>query len=992
MRAKVLASLALIAAVTVNAAAGIVEDGLVSYWRFEAIDKRDDAYRDLRGSNDAKLVGDPETAEGKFGDALLLDGVDDYAEVADDETLHLWEAHTLEAWIYVEELRASRLLDKITAASGDGLHLDLLATGALRSCAGTCVAGETLVASEEWTHVAVTYDAGTVTLYVNGEAAGSGSAESPLAGNELPLRIGADSNGEGLFSGRVDEVRVYDRALSADEIAQNHDADNPLDKVDPDSTIKPYEEVITEDAESQEGVFSVHKVGRKWYYEIPEDELGRLFLWVTSVAKTQTGVGFGGRTQNSVVVRWDRREEQILLRLMQYRIVADEEKTVYNAVEASSYPAIIRAFDILAVGDDDSVVIDIGELFTSDMKEFSPKSDIGGENLDAKRSFVERVTPYPDNIEAEAVLTFSADNPGGAWRVGAVSVVMRHSMVHLPDDPMTPRLWDSRVGYFSMSQEDYGRDEHRLKPRRYITRWRLEKKDPTAELSEPVEPIVFYIDRGVPEKWKPYLKQGVDDWQIAFEAAGFKNAIIGKYAPTAEEDPDWSSEDARYSSIRWWPTPMQNAFGPHVSDPRTGEILEADIVFFHNITELCRDWYFSQVGPLDPRAATLPFPDDLMGELLRYVSSHEVGHSLGLPHNMKASSSYPVEKLRDAEFTRENGHVSSIMDYARYNYVAQPGDGARLIPIVGPYDEFAIQWGYMHIPDAETPDDEKAALNALASEQSHNPVLRYGGWSGTDPSAQTEDIGDDPIAATRYGLLNIDRVADMLIPATTALPGEDYDELRNMYNEVLGQRNRELGHVVSLIGGVLRTDYHVGQDGLVFEATSRDKQREAMAFLVEHAFTTPTKLLNPEILRRIEPAGDVDRVVGSQTGVLARLLDEARAKRLIDREAAAGAGETTYTLAEMLSELREGIWSELDADVVEIDAYRRALQRAHIDRLGRKLNPDSPSTSDMRPLARGELVALAADIETALENVDHRTTRLHLEDARVTIDRVLDPR
>ncbi|MBT3266122.1 DUF5117 domain-containing protein [Candidatus Poribacteria bacterium] len=992
MRVRFLAAPALVVMIVSHAAAGIVEDGLVSYWRFEAVDKREDGYRDLRGSNHATLVGEPETSEGKFGDALLLDGVDDYAEVADDESLHLWEAHTLEAWVYVNEVRASRILDKITVSTADGPHLDLFPTGALRSCAGTCVVGEEAVPAETWTHVAVTYDGGTVTLYVNGEAGGSGSAASPLPGNALPLRIGADSNGEGLFSGRIDEVRVYDRALSADEVAQNHDADRPLDKVNPDSKIKPYDEVITEDAESQEGVFTVHKVWDKWYYEIPPDELGRLFLWVSSVAKTQTGVGFGGRTQNAVVVRWDRREDQVLLRLMQYRIVADEEKTVYNAVEASSYPAIIRAFDVLAIGDDDSVVIEVGDLFTSDMKEFSPKSDVGGEALDGDRSFVERVTPYPENIEAEAVLTFRADSPGGAWRLGAVSVVMHHSMVHLPDEPMMPRLWDSRVGFFSMSQEDYGRDEHRLRARRYISRWRLEKKDPTAELSDPVKPIVFYIDRGVPEKWKPYLKQGVDDWQVAFEAAGFSNAIMGKYAPTVEEDPDWSSEDARYSSIRWWPTPMQNAFGPHVSDPRTGEILEADVVFFHNITELARDWYFSQVGPLDPRAATLPFPDDLMGELLRYVAAHEVGHSVGLPHNMKASSSYPVEMLRDAEFTRENGHVASIMDYARFNYVAQPGDGARLIPIVGPYDKFAIRWGYMPIADAETPDDERPTLHALASEQSDDPVLRFGSRSYHDPSAQTEDIGADPIEATRYGLMNIDRAADMLIPATTTHPGDDYDELRNMYNEVLGQRNRELGHVVGLIAGVTRTDYHVGQEGLVFDVVPREKQLEAMRFLVEHAFTTPTKLLNPDILDRIEPAGNVDRVVGSQTGVLARLLDEGRAKRLIDQEAAAAPGETPYSLNEMLSELRAGIWSELDAEAVEVDAYRRALQRAHIEQLGRKLDPDGPSKSDMRPLARGELVALSAAIAAALDRTAHWTTQLHLEDARVTIDHILNPR
>ncbi|HAA76255.1 TPA: zinc-dependent metalloprotease, partial [Candidatus Latescibacteria bacterium] len=645
---------------------------------------------------------------------------------------------------------------------------------------------------------------------------------------------------------------------------------------------KAYDEVVTDKAETRAGVFGTHLVKEKLYYEIPQRELGRLFLWVTQIAENQTGKGFGGQAVNNQVVRWERRADRILLRRIQYESVADPSLAVYHAVSAATFPPILAAFDIETFGEDSSLVIDVTGFFTSDTPEFSPKSVIKGKKLDKKRSFIERVRAFPKNIETRAILTYEADK-AGSRRLGTVSVVVHHSMVHLPAQPLMPRLKDSRVGFFSVSQTDYGIDVHRAERRSFVTRWRLVKKDPRKKLSEPVKPIVFYVDRSVPEKWKKYIAQGIEDWQEAFEQAGFKKAIIAKMAPSVEEDPDWSTEDARVASISWLPSRVENAFGPHVHDPRTGEILDADIKFYHNVMNLLRDWYFVQVAPLDDRAKKLPLPDDLMGELLRYVSAHEVGHSLGLPHNMKASSSYTVEQLRDARFTARNGNEASIMDYGRFNYVAQPGDRARLIPKIGSYDRFSIEWGYKQIPGAKTPDDELKALNEIVKRQDYDHTLRFGGRSRFDPTAQAEDLGSDPVAATRNGLLNIDRTVDMLIPAT-AWEGKDYGHLKELYGRLIGQRARELMHVANVIGGVEQVTKHVGQSGPVYQPLPRARGVEAMSFLLKHAFQTPTQLLKPEILTKIQASGNVSLVMRGQSRILRNLLSDERANRMVDLE------------------------------------------------------------------------------------------------------------
>jgi hypothetical protein len=781
-------------------------------------------------------------------------------------------------------------------------------------------------------------------------------------------------------------------------------------RFDQEPEIRSYDRVITKDAKTTPGVFTVHRIKSKVYYEIPKNELDKEFLWVSQIAKTTLGAGYGGQAAGNRVVRWERRGNRILLRNVEYDIVADSKLPISRAVQAANNDTILMSFFIEALGKDDAPVIDVTRLFTTEVTEFSARTRLRARGFDSSRSFIERVASFPRNIEVEASHTFTSppDLGGGAGQQiptnpfapagmapGSATVLMHYSMVKLPEKPMMPRLADERVGYFSVRLTDYGKEEHRAPQVRYITRWRLEKKDPNAELSEPIQPIVYYVDPATPTRWVPYMKRGIEKWQAAFEAAGFKNAIIAKEAPTQEDDPDWSAEDARYSVIRWLPSTIENASGPHIHDPRTGEILDSDIQFYHNVMNLQRSWYFLQAGALDPRAKKLPLPDDLMGELIEYVVAHEVGHTLGFPHNMKASSMYPAEKVRDRDWVHKNSHTPTLMDYSRFNYVAQPEDKielADLIPKIGPYDKFATMWGYKPIPGATSPEQEKKTLDQWARQQDGTPWYRFSTSDsrGSDPGENTEAVGDaDAIASTTLGIKNLKRISDMLLDATVQ-NGEPYNDLEELYSRMLGQWATELGHVAVMVGSFQSQEKYGGQQGVRFTPLPKEKQAAAVRFLNDNAFATPTWALKPEILRRIEPSGALDRVRLAQVRVLGSLLNPARFGRLVEQEAIDGS--TAYKPSEFMADVRTGLWRELTAPQVKIDAYRRNIQRAYLDNLADKLNGRTPATDDLRAMVRAELRTLSAELQRATPRAADRESRAHLEDARDQIARALDPK
>ena len=783
------------------------------------------------------------------------------------------------------------------------------------------------------------------------------------------------------------------------------------------SDLRKYDDVITKDFTTQAGVFAVHRNEDKLYFEIPQDKLGRLFLWHAEVAKGPGGGMFGswgGAALGHTVLKFERRGNKIYLWKVGFAKRSDG-KAVQASIDASATDAIIAAFTVECEGKDRSVVINVSDTFIFGIADLSVSRASGsgtGASVDSSRSFLSEVKAFPTNVEVRATLTFRAGGGGFGGPFGpaagtgpkSATAVVHQSLVILPEAPMPGRLADPRVGYFTEEFVDYSHPKQWAVPREFINRFRLEKKDPAAAVGEVVKPITFYLSKEIPEKWRPFLKQGVEDWVPAFEKAGFKGAIVCKDAPTRAEDPNWDPEDARYNVIRWVAEPVQNAMGPHVHDPRSGEVISAHIIFWHDMVKTSQIWYFLQCSAVDPKARKFPLPDDTTGAMIRYVCAHEVGHTLGLRHNHRASQAFSVSQLRDPKFCAEYGSVASIMSYGRCNYVAQPEDKVEpkhLLPKIAPYDDFAIAWGYKPVATAKTPDEEKKTLDEWAAKQLENPFLRFGGEDGpsiVDPTVLTENIGSDPIQVTALGLKNLDRVLDHMLDATTE-KGEDYALLEEVYKDLLDTRAGWLFAVTKQVGGVVEYRTLGGRGGETFVRVSKEKQKEAVKFLLENAFATPTRLLNPGLVNQFKYTGAAAEIARQQRQLLGSLLSANRLARLADAELLAP--DKAYTAVELVADIQDGLFAELKADAPKIDPLRRQLQRGYLDLLKAEFQPPpvaaSPipglggprPTSELRAVARLSLGKLSTQLEAAKAKAKDPVTLAHIDDLHSEIAGIL---
>ena len=799
-------------------------------------------------------------------------------------------------------------------------------------------------------------------------------------------------------------------------------------KVEKKSPFKPYSEIITDKAISKIGMFSVHKVEEKFYFEIADSMLNREILAVTRFSKLAGGAGkYGGEEVNVQSLKFEKGiNNNLFLRVVTLVNYADSTQTISKSVANSNVDPIAANFEIKALSkDSNGSVIDVTDFFKADNQIVSltqqEKKLFNLTGLMSDRSFIESIKTYPVNIEIKTTKTYGASvSPSfdqgpsrfipAAFNAGVLTFEMNTSLLLLPKIPMAKRLLDSRVGYFADNYVVYDDKQQKAENQVFAVRFRLEPKPQDlakykrGELVEPVKQIVYYIDPATPKQWVKYLIAGVNDWNIAFEKAGFKNAIVGKEWPV--NDSTMSLEDARFNVLRYFASDIANAYGPQIHDPRSGEILESHIGWYHNVMKLLHNWYMIQAAVVDTQARKMILNEELMGQLIRFVSAHEVGHTIGLRHNMGSSSKTPVEKLRDKKWVEANGHTASIMDYARFNYVAQPEDNISqigLFPRIGEYDKWAIQWGYTYLDSKDEEANKKLMNNKTIEALKNNPRLWFGGeGNNNDPRAQTEDLGDDNVKASEYGIKNLKRLI-VNLPKWTIEEGDRYENLSVMYSQLISQYERYMGHVAKNVGGIYITLKSVEEPGDVYEPTPAHIQRNAVAFLNKELFETPNWIFEKNILNKITLPNNLESIQRIQTNNLSNLLDPNRMYRLL--AARNRFGSKTYGLITFLDDLRKGLFQELNNDEF-ISSFRRNLQKLFVEKLIEILNPlpvspSAPSFSfqprlptvitDIPSEIRGQLEILQINIDKALPLVKDRATKNHLKDLKQRIRIGLDP-
>tara|TARA_B110000858_G_scaffold160291_1_gene184294 strand:+ start:595 stop:2820 length:2226 start_codon:yes stop_codon:yes gene_type:complete len=672
------------------------------------------------------------------------------------------------------------------------------------------------------------------------------------------------------------------------------------------------------------------------YFEISKSLLENELLVVTRFAQIPANysgyLNAGSKTAEHVVV-FVKQGQKILLKEVSYSNVANEKDPISISVSENNFRPILAAFEIKN-SDEDLYLIDVTNYFMADSPGFNiirPRDKenykIGG--VDKKRSFIDSANSFPENTEILHTLTFNANKAPSSNQTKSFSFQINHSIIALPKDLMKIRYEDERVGWFTIEKINYSSEALKSEKFSLIRRWKLVPSDLDAysrgELVEPVKPIVYYLDPATPLKWRKYFKMGIEDWNSSFEKAGFKNAIIAKDPPTKEEDPDFSAEDIRYSTVRYVASETRNAVGPSVSDPRTGEILESDIIWYHNHLRSYRNRYLIETGAANPKARSLDTPEEEIGEMMRRVISHEIGHALGLPHNMKASSAYAVDSLRSGKFTQKFGIATSIMDYARYNYVAQPGDqNIRFVRQLGPYDDYSIEWGYRYF--GESPETEMKTLKTMVDSKSIDPIYMFGGY-GNDPNSQTENIGNDPVRASFYGIKNLKIVAKNLMNWTLK-PSDNYDDLNEIYSELVSVYRRYIYHVHNLVGGVYKTLHNSNQKGITtYFNVDVSNQKEALVFLEQNLWNTQKWLMSKNLVSQIKEEGVLSSIQDLQISALNKFLNVKKLNTLMSTQTSLKGNGMT------VKELVDNLFKVLIVKRAKPDLFEQRLQLHFVEKI-----------------------------------------------------------